>query len=136
MYLINLDDSEDLKKEWAKIEKYHLKILPEYHNEYFLSPQQATKFSKARKIKIILQDIENLTNDPPYPSDRLDLFEIAKNSGISATSFMLSTGHLGLNRIQLFTFDNHVIKDGIDRKTYFPLYINNFRITGLCRQKQ
>ena len=53
MYLINLDDSEDLKKEWAKIEKYHLKILPEYHNEYFLSPQQATKFSKARKIKII-----------------------------------------------------------------------------------
>ena len=128
MYLINLDESEDLRIEWAKIEKYRLKILPEYDNQYLLSPYQATKFDKARKIKIFLKYCERITNDPPYSQNQLDLFEIAKNSGISATAFMLSTSHLGSNRIRLFAFDNNTIRDGIDKKTYFPIFIYNHRI--------
>jgi hypothetical protein len=94
-----------------------------------LTHQQVTKFLSAKQINIVLEKGRNFETDPPYsPPEKIDLLEMAENSSISATSFMININHQRPEQIQLYAFDNQIHRDGIDRKTYFPVYINNYRV--------
>jgi hypothetical protein len=129
MIMVSLDKSPSLQIEWAKIRKKSFKGQNLLKDIFHLTHQQVTKFLSAKQINIILEKGRNFETDPPYsPPEKIDLLEMAENSSISATSFMININHQRPEQIQLYAFDNQIHRDGIDRKTYFPVYINNYRV--------
>jgi len=130
MFLIDIKLSPQLKIEWANLSKKLNKDSPFPKGMVFLTTHLSSKFMETERIKIILQNDDSARIDPPYLSERLDLLEMAENSKISATSFMIHLQPDINNKIRLFAFDNQTIRMGVDRKTYFPIYINNLRVVA------
>jgi len=63
--------------------------------------------------------------------NNINLMELADKANISATAFMLSTGSQSTSNknktFQCFEINSH-LREGLERKIYFPIFINNFRV--------
>jgi hypothetical protein len=137
LHIISIRGSQEHKIELAKLNK-HSSVTPPLNDTgnriissglLPLTPQQAKKFCEAEFLKVKLQNNKIKTQQKtPYSRTQLNLIEMANNSQISATSFMTSITHQIKNTIQCFAFDNITYRDGVDKKTYLPMYINNYRV--------
>ncbi len=126
MNQVSIKRIPNLIVEWANLEKRFSKTSELTKGSIFLTPQQSTKFLDAEKLAIKLKGETEAKTDPLYSSKQLNLLEMAENSQISATSYMISSQVS--TQITCYAVDNNILRDGIDKKTYFPLFINNFRI--------
>ena len=134
MSMITLKGSQELKIELAKIMKKSQQTVVTnpsqitYQGLILLTTAQAQKFSSASAQAITLQHDPNLDLNSSYSQTQLNLLEMAHNNGLSSKAYMLIVDSQERLRLQCFAFENMTFKDGIDKKTYFPTFINNMRV--------
>jgi len=80
-----------------------------------------------KPAKIKLHQIENSDNG----KNKINLIEMAEKANISATSFMLTVGSQSKKEpkktFQCFEISSPIRK-GLERKIYFPIFINKYRV--------
>ena len=136
MNLITLKGSQELKIEMAKITRRHQlasqsrlaeKQQINIPGHILLTSAEAKKFADTTMRPITLLNEISGKVDPSYSKTQLNLLEMAHNNGISATSYMLQVECQEKFNILCYAFENMSLREGIDKKTYIPIYINNFR---------
>jgi hypothetical protein len=83
---------------------------------------QALLMEYAKKI-----NLSPLRTQTPYTRTQLNLIEMAQQSTLSATSFALQMENQPL---QCLVINMPDIREGLDKKLYIRMYVNNFRFTG------
>ena len=124
--LLNLSDLKEGKIELAKI----IARGNKEETQFYYKTGQDKIMSQKPALKIILMNKNTEANNRAqgYSKTQLNLLEMASNNKISATSFMMNAKRRENQRINCYAFDNIAYRDGIDKKTYIPLFINNLRV--------
>jgi hypothetical protein len=134
-YVIDKPLDRDLQKEIKKAVTKAQKSKPSEALKVLDFPTQLVK-------KLItetqLKEYHNIRSDTlnkdarieaqPPPKREVNLIKFAEDK-FSATAYMLNINASSQDKhqIQLYAFDNLTLKEGTDRKTYAPLFINNIR---------
>lgn len=95
----------------------------EFHGQINISTVTAKKLDELEKRKIRLTKTVPVQN-----SIDTSLINLATPPEISATACMVMLGDQLKETLQCYAVDNVVYKEGIDRKTYFPVIINSYRV--------
>ncbi len=124
--LLSLSELKEGKIELAKI----IGRSKPGETQFYYKTGQDKIMSHSPALKVTLVDKNTDANNraQQYSKTQLNLLEMASNSRISATSFMININRNKNQRINCYAFDNIAYRDGIDKKTYIPLFINNLRV--------
>ena len=115
--LLSLSDLKEGKIELANI----IGRSKQGETQFYYKTGQDKIMSQAPALKVFLINKNAGTNNnaQQYSQTQLNLLEMASNSKISATSFMINVNRREIQRINCYAFDNIAYRDGIDKKRTF-----------------
>jgi hypothetical protein len=121
-YIVEIKGERDLKIEMAKIIKRN-KDNPSLNGA--IPDKLAQKFLETKVIPVQLPKHDEVSRQPE--NENL-LLKQADHYRYSATSFMLSVGDQVRPVVNLYAYENRAHMDHVNKKTYFAVYIKNFRV--------
>jgi hypothetical protein len=123
VYIINITGDRELKIETAKI-ILKTKKNPELNG--IITEKLAQSFLISNIVSLLLPD--NASVKTVQNRDTENIFSQAALHSFSATSYMLSVRDQGPSVVNLYAYENRTYSEGVNKKTFFTVFIKNFRI--------
>jgi Reverse transcriptase (RNA-dependent DNA polymerase)/RNase H-like domain found in reverse transcriptase/Integrase zinc binding domain len=125
VYIINIKGDQTLKIETAKI---ILKTKKNPDVNGMITEKLAQNFLSA-KIKNLALPSNQLDKTCPIHETE-NIFSQAALHPFSATSYMISVRDQGHSIFNIYAYENRAYTEGVNKKTYFSVYIKNFRVVA------